>query len=60
MNFALALVSVWLGLLAACAAALAPLKAVVVSYPKDTPDSVLHDAQTAVVQAVRLCVSAGL
>lgn len=41
-----------LALLAAVAVGKAPLKAVIVSYPKDTPDSVYIQAKDAIIAAV--------
>lgn len=41
-----------LALLAAFALAAAPQKPIVVSYPKDTPESVLEEAKAAIVKAV--------
>ncbi|KAK4986170.1 hypothetical protein LTR66_007947 [Elasticomyces elasticus] len=47
----LAIYSILLALLAICAHAAAPQKAVIVSYPKDTPDSVVDRAKTAIKEA---------
>ncbi|KAK4999954.1 hypothetical protein LTR28_013211 [Elasticomyces elasticus] len=50
----LAIYSILLALLATCALAAAPQKAVIVSYPKDTPNSVVDRAKTAIKEAVSL------
>jgi hypothetical protein len=43
-----------LGLLAVTASGIATQKAVIVSYPNDTPDSVVNQAMDAVREAVSL------
>ena len=52
-NMRFAIFSVLIALLVAYAAAVAPLKAVVISYPSDTPWSVLDEAKDAIRAAVR-------
>jgi Mrp family chromosome partitioning ATPase len=49
-----AIFSFLLALLATYAVAIAPLKAVIVSYPSDTPNEVVENAKDAIKQAVRL------
>ncbi|OCK80186.1 hypothetical protein K432DRAFT_382465 [Lepidopterella palustris CBS 459.81] len=46
-----AILSLLLALLAAYAIAVAPQKSVIVSYPDNTPDSVLSQAKAAIVDA---------
>ena len=48
----LAIFSLLVALLAAYVMAVAPQKSVIVSYPDNTPDSVLSKAKEAVVKAV--------
>ncbi|KAK4996252.1 hypothetical protein BJ546DRAFT_1108531 [Cryomyces antarcticus] len=47
----LAILSILLALLVVCTLAAAPQKAVIVSYPKDTPDFVIAQAQNAIKEA---------
>ena len=55
-----AVMSFLLALLVAYVAAVAPLKAVVISYPSDTPWSVLDEAKDAIRAAVRYSSSSDL
>jgi hypothetical protein len=48
-----ALFTLLVALLAACAMAVAPLKRVIVSYPNETPQSVVDSAMEAIEKAVR-------
>lgn len=49
-----ALFSFLLALLAASAMAVAPLKSVIISYPKETPQKVVDEAMDAIRNAVRV------